>query len=227
MDSIDKIKNKIKKLFALSRSPNAHEAATALAMAQKLMAEYGVQYTGNGEFEVIEDGVRGNSGKRLPSYEAVLISRISQSFGCRCAWGGHWHFFAGLEHRVKTACFVSEVLLRKLRNARNAYIKTLSKVKKRQNKTSRADSFCTGWVMTVISKIQAFANTPDEQKAINKYVESLDWGGDVKTINRNFIRGSSLNDFANGKQAAAGVQIQHGVEGRESEARLLEGARRI
>lgn len=35
----DKLLRKIKKLLALSKSNNPHEAASALAMAQKLMAE--------------------------------------------------------------------------------------------------------------------------------------------------------------------------------------------
>jgi hypothetical protein len=34
MADLDKIKDKIKKLFALSKSPNANEAAAALEMAQ-------------------------------------------------------------------------------------------------------------------------------------------------------------------------------------------------
>ena len=35
----DKLLRKIKKLLALSKSTNPHEAASALAMAQKLMTE--------------------------------------------------------------------------------------------------------------------------------------------------------------------------------------------
>ncbi|VEB25742.1 Protein of uncharacterised function (DUF2786) [Actinobacillus lignieresii] len=37
--SNEKLINKIKKLLALSKSPNPHEAARALEMAQKLMAK--------------------------------------------------------------------------------------------------------------------------------------------------------------------------------------------
>ena len=45
MSDIDKIKAKIKKLLALSRSPNPNEAASTLKMAQELMAEYGVEHS--------------------------------------------------------------------------------------------------------------------------------------------------------------------------------------
>jgi len=39
MDDIEKIKSKIKKLLALAKSPNPNEAASALKMAQDLIAE--------------------------------------------------------------------------------------------------------------------------------------------------------------------------------------------
>jgi hypothetical protein len=233
MNDVDKIKAKIKKLFALSKSPNANEAAAALEMAQKLMAEYGVQYAGEGEFEIIEERVKGNSGEKPPRYEVHLISKIAGAFGCQVAYGGRYlpneffgsfdygHTFVGLEHRVKIACFIADVLLRKLRNARTTYVKTLSKVRKRTNKIRRADDFCLGWVVTVISKLHEFTNTPDEQVAIDKYVATLKWENGLKPINRKPVKGSDLNDFGKGRRAAADVQIQHGVEGRESGARLL------
>jgi hypothetical protein len=134
MTDLDKIKDKIKKLFALSKSPNANEAAVALEMAQKLMAEYGVKYTGSGEFEIAETEVKANGGKKPPRYEIYLMGVIAEAFGCRCAYGrcfllnmkySYHHTFIGLEHRVKIATFIADVLLRKLKNARSAYIKTL------------------------------------------------------------------------------------------------------
>jgi hypothetical protein len=233
VNDIDKIKAKIKKLFALSKSPNANEASIALEMAQKLMAEHGIQYTHAGEFEVIEEEVKGNSGQRPPKYESHLIARIAGAFGCQCAYGvvnvmrvlgfDYGHTFVGLEHRVKVACFIAEVLLRKLKKARTEYVKTLNRVRNRGNKIKRADEFCLGWVVTVVSKLHEFANTADEQKAIDNYVANLKWGDNLKTISRRTVRRSEMNDYLNGRNAAADVQIQHGVEGRESGSRLLGG----
>jgi len=45
----------------------------------------------------------------------------------------------------------------------------------------------------------------------------------LKTISRGNIKKSGVNDFANGRRAGADVQIQHGVDGREAGALLLEG----
>jgi hypothetical protein len=236
MTNIDKIKDKIKKLFALSKSPNASEAALALAMAQKLMAEYGVKQNDVDEFEVIEEDVKGNGGTKPPRYEAYLVSKIADAFGCRNAYGlirpgGKNSFpyfcfgytFVGLEHRVKIASFIAEVLLRKLKKARSEYIKTLNRVRLRANKIKRADEFCFGWAVRVGSKLHEFANAPDEQTAIDNYVADLGWSDKLKTISRGAVKRSGINDFINGGQAAADVQIQRGVEGRESGARLLEG----
>jgi hypothetical protein len=230
MNELEKIKSKLKKLFALSRSPNVNEAAIALEMAQKLKIEHGIKRNDVGKFEVIEEKIRG-SGKRPPKHEVHLITSIATAFGCSCAYGyqGHsedWHYlyyghtFVGLDHRVQIACFIAEVLFRKMKNARNNYIKQLTRVRSRTNKTKRADDFCLGWVYTVIQKLNQFTNTPDEQKAINIYVAKLEWGDNLKTINRGKV--ASKNDFANGRRAGTGVEIQHGIAGKESGALLLE-----
>jgi len=234
MSELEKIKAKIKKLFALSKSPNANEAAIALEMAQKLMIEHGIRRNDVGEYEVITEEFKGNGGQHPPRYEAHLVSKIASAFGCKYAYGlnkpkselDYWywgHTFAGLEHRVKIACFIAEVLLRKLRKARKEYVERLIRVRIRKNKIKRADDFCFGWVFTVVDKLSKFTNTPEEQKAIDIYVASLKWGGNAKTISRGSIKSSGINDYMNGRRAAAGVQIQHGVEGKDSGALLLEG----
>jgi hypothetical protein len=236
MTNIDKIKDKIRKLFALSKSPNASEAALALEMAQKLMVEHSIRRNEVGEFEVSGAEVKGNGGTKPPRYEAYLISEIAGAFGCKTAYGkiklkprqffgydfDFGYNFAGLEHRVKMASFIAEVLLRKLKKARSEYMKKLNRVRLRSNKIKRGDDFCIGWVVTVVSKLHKFANTAEEQLAIDNYVEGLNWDGGLKLINRKAVKKAGVNDFVNGRKAAADVQIQHGVEGQESGARLLE-----
>jgi hypothetical protein len=238
---VDKIKVRIKKLFALSKSSNANEAALALEMAQKLMAEHGVKRNEIGEFEIAKEDIDGNSGVHPPQYEIYLAAEIAKAFGCRIAYGvgrhipkmfyGHnyddpkyGHIFVGLEHRVKIASFIADVLLRKLKKARNEYMKSLNRVRLRSNKTKRADDFCFGWAVMVVSKLHEFTNTSDEQTAIDSFVANLNWGDDLKTISRESVRRSGINDYVNGRRAAADVQIRHGVEGKEAGCRLLEEA---
>ncbi|MDR0472366.1 MAG: DUF2786 domain-containing protein [Treponema sp.] len=236
MGELEKIKSKLKKLFALSRSPNANEAALALEMAQKLMIEHGIKRNDVGEFEVIENDIKGSGNERPPVYEVHLTSNIATAFGCQLAYGWHkgheseagyirgWygHTFVGLEHRVQIACFIAEVLLRKMKNARTNYTKQLTRVRSRTNKIKRADEFCLGWSCTVVDKLNLFTNTDDEQKAIDNYVANLKWSNKLKTISRGGIKKSGINDFANGRKVGAGVEIQSGIGGNDSGALLLE-----
>jgi len=237
MSELEKIKAKLKKLFALSRSSNANEAAIALEMAQKLMMEHGIKRNEVGEFEVIKDSIKGNGNERPPKHEVFLASNIATAFGCRIAYGWqkgmksesgynlgyNGYSFVGLEHRVQIACFIAETLFRKIKKARNEYMKKLTRVRSRNNKIKRADEFCLGWVYTVIEKLNKFTNTPDEQKAIDIYVAKLEWGDKLKTISRGTIKQSDMNDFLNGRRAGAGVVIQNGITGQEAGALLLEG----
>jgi hypothetical protein len=189
-----------------------------------------------GEFEVIQEDIKGSGNERPPKYEICLTSSIATAFGCKIAygwhkghesesgyiWGWYGHTFVGLEHRVQIACFIAEVLLRKLKNARNEYMKKLTRVRSRTNKIKRADDFCLGWVFTIIAKLNQFTNTPDEQKAIDNYVANLKWGDNLKTTSRGTIKGSAIDDYLNGRRAGAGVEIQNGISGHESGALFLE-----
>jgi hypothetical protein len=147
MDTIEKIKDKIKKLLALSKSPNANEAAAALQMAQELMEKYNIGAESVSQCDISKEELKGNSGERPPKYELILVSCIAKAFGCRSAYGGvkikdRWcygHTFIGVEHRAKIAAFMAEVLLRKLKSARTTYVQSLTRVKSRGNKIRRAD----------------------------------------------------------------------------------------
>jgi hypothetical protein len=204
-------------------------------MAQKLMIEHGIKRNEVGEFEIIEEDIKGSGNERPPQYEVYLVSNIGTAFCCKVAYGwqkaksestrGHFgHTFVGLDYRVEIACFISDVLLRKLKRARADYLKTLARVRSRTNKIKRADEFCFGWAYTVVTKLIQLTLSEKELTAIDNYVSGLCWGKNLKTISRGSVKNSGINDFANGRRAAADVEIQNGILGHESEARLI-GAR--
>ncbi|MDR2109714.1 MAG: DUF2786 domain-containing protein [Spirochaetaceae bacterium] len=232
MDNLEKIKSKIKKLLALSKSPNANEAAAALEMARDMMEKYGVGAESAGQFDVSAEEFKGNGGERPPKYEMVLVTQIAKAFGCRNAYGvveirdtyHCGHTLIGVEHRAKIAAFMAEVLLRKLKAARTKYVQSLTRVKIRANKIRRADEFCSGWVTAVIGKLREFANNPEEETAVEKAVRDAGWGGKTKFLDRKPPERNGWDDYFKGKRAAAGIEPQHGVEGEESGARLLRGA---
>lgn len=72
--NIDEIKKRIKKLFALSSSPNQHEAESALTKANRLMAEYNIaqseMFEADSEAEMFD----------AVSSEAICKSAVYRSF---------------------------------------------------------------------------------------------------------------------------------------------------
>jgi hypothetical protein len=227
VESIEHIKRRIKKLFALSISPNPNEAAAALEKAQELMREYSVHISAAELANMQRVEVKaGSRGRKIPRYESVLMVIIARAFGCRSAYGttdGEWwykvHDFIGPEHRVQIASYIAEVLLRKLRRARTAYVKSLYRVRKRYTKICRADVFCSGWVSAIHEKLIAIQVSPKEEKALDEYERSLGWTNNNVSIRR---AGKGRNDLSNGYKSGSAVEIQPGVG--VSDRRLSIGA---
>jgi hypothetical protein len=216
VESIEHIRRKIRKLFALSASSNPNEAAAALEKAQELMREYAVHIDAAELAGMWRTEVKtGSRGKDSPLHEIMLMNAIAKAFGCRRAYGytsdGGWykvHDFIGSEHRVQIASYIAEVLLRKLNKARAAYIKSLYRVRNRYTKTCRADEFCRGWAYAVTKKLGAASLSPEEEKALDSYELSLGW----KTVDARAGRKSNNeNDWGNGHVSGDTVEIQQGV----------------
>jgi len=226
MDDFNKIKSRIKKLLALSRSPNPSEAASALKMAQALMEKYRIARADINTFDIGEEIASTAFRHDPPRYEAVLISQISSAFDCKNLYhikAGTcvWHFI-GLRHRAEVAAYIGQVLLRKLKSARADYTKSLCRVRSKYRKTQRADDFCKGWVAVVTDKLPAFAGmSVEEKKALELYMNNNHQNlKGFNAINRSFGHDA---DFFNGARAGKGVRLQRGVGGSFSNS-LLPGA---
>jgi hypothetical protein len=233
MTEIEKVKDKIKKLFALSKSPNPNEAASALEMAQKLMEEYGLIKTDIPVLDVNEDDAPRSSGNRPPAYEISLAISIATAFGCRVILSGELdkttlvfrnkYKFIGIDYRPQVASYIATVLFRKLRSARAEYIKSLFRVRSRDTKIRRGDEFSKGWVSIVTQKLKDFSSTPEEEMALEMYMKKYEGAESVSGINRKGIGRYEYQDWYNGRKAGSGVEIQHGIEGKDSSARLIGG----
>jgi hypothetical protein len=216
MEDIEKIKRKIKKLFALSESSNPNEAAVALEKAQGLMREYSVNMNAADLLNLgLMEVKTGSRGESAPIYESSLMAIVAGAFGCRCAYGTTsgegWykaHDFIGPDHRVQIASYIAEVLLRKLRRSRAAYIKTLYRVRKRYTKICRADKFCSGWVSAVHKKLTKMEISPKEKKALDEYEKTLGWTAGGAVIRRT---SDDKNDWVDGYVSGKTVEIQSGV----------------
>ena len=224
MNDIDKIKAKIKKLLALSGSPNPNEAASALKMAHELMAEYGVGQSDVNTIDIGEEGASTARRRIVPRYEARLFGRIADAFGCEvihsygtwCSWR-----FVGLRHRAQVAAYIGQILLRKLVSARACYVKSLYRVRSRSRKTRRADDYCLAWVNAVTEKLPAFAGArAEEQKAIALYKNKTFL--DLEKLGVADRSAGNAADYRNGARAGGDVRLRHGV-GALSRAPLLTG----
>jgi hypothetical protein len=214
MHDLDKIKSKIKKLLALSKSPNPNEAASALQIAQALMAEYKVNYADASHIEIDSNLTNTVYRNRPPRYEEILFLDIASAFGCVVLYSGNWDKrywrFIGLKHRSEVSAYIGQVLLRKLKTARSNYYKKLYRVRSKYRKIQRADDFCLAWVSAVTEKLSAFAGiSEEEQNAIDVYVNK----NHPALTKLNSIRRSFGNDvdFFNGHTAGARIKLQHGV----------------
>jgi hypothetical protein len=228
---IDKIKNKIKKLFALSKSPNANEAAAALEMAQKLMDEYNLIKTEIPTLDVAENEAPRSSGNTPPQYEINLAVSIAEAFGCKVLLNKkldlknlvyqNTYKFIGVDYRPEVASYIAAVLFRKLRRARAEYLKSLSRVRLRIAKIKRGDDFSRGWVSTVTKKLKANSGTPEENMALEMYMKKYANLTTTGGIDRGSVKKYEYLDWHKGREAGEGVEIQHGVEGKKSGVRLL------
>lgn len=85
MDILDKIK----KLLALSSSPNANEAASALRRAQELMEAYGIDRESVVAAEIVEEEIERRGGAKPSAFEAYLFATLARAFGCRSFLRGY------------------------------------------------------------------------------------------------------------------------------------------
>ena len=74
---LETIKKRIKKLLALSKSPNENEAMAALQKAQELMAEYRIT-----EAECVYTSATVKATKRESAWRSVLANAIAPLYAC-------------------------------------------------------------------------------------------------------------------------------------------------
>ena len=223
---------KIKKCLRLAKSANEHEAAQALKQAQALMREYGVTDFDVALSEVTEAGVK--TPVTCPRWQHGLFNVCKLAFGC----GGYIekdfdylanrytasYKFYGVSPKPELASYAYEVLIRQLRWARRQYIATeLMRVRSTKNKTYRADQFCEGWVVAVLNKVEAFANSPEETQKMEFYFKQL---GEMKKAKvrdvkvKGNVKNSGACDRASGYEQGKNAQLNHAMSGGEERKRL-------
>ncbi len=173
----ERVLQKIKRCLALGRSANENESASALRQAHALMQKYGIKMDDVGMADIESHLTKAKIPKKPTLYQSSLIHEIARLFACKPLITTNKKFdivvkFVGFEHYPQIASYAFDVLNRQLTKARKEYIATeLKRVRKRANKTARADNYCMGWVIAVCEKLEDLAPPNVNVKLIEQYIE--------------------------------------------------------
>lgn len=216
----EKILSKIKKLLALAKSNNPHEAANALRLAQKLMQENRLNQVDVDLLEIQMEAVSDiNQANTMPSWSATLARAIEYAFGLDVVrgWqrGNYVIQFVGPSDRVEIGSYCYTVLGRKLVKARAEYLKSLNKRLKKATKINRVNLFAIGWVGGVMAQVEKLVPTEQEQALIKVFNERK--FGELGTSKVRNAGGTARDKNAkwDGYYQGSKVQLNAGVSGAE------------
>lgn len=165
MDILDKVK----KLLALSSSPNPNEAAAALSKARALMDEHAISYDDLIESDIKESSGRPYKAKNMPYHLDILSLAVAELFSCKVYQSTRWSHtvphklrgfedkfvsypvFVGYEPSNELCKYCYDNLVRKLTKARNNYISG-SSIRSQISKDK--DAYAFGWVHGVRNNIK-------------------------------------------------------------------------
>ena len=172
----EKVLEKLKKLLALAKSDNPHEAALALQRARKLMQFCNITQADLALSDIDESVSHywAAGSVNPPRYMLGLLDIIQVAFGVKSVI--HSGFkpsvgFYGNKERVELASYTWEVLARQLIAARKSYIAQQNRRIKNKTKTSRGDKFAEGWVLAVRREVRLFAVSRGERELAKRWFE--------------------------------------------------------
>jgi hypothetical protein len=212
---------RIKKLAALVASDNPHESEAAARQMAAMMAQYRVEEGDLLAAEAEEFTASAGADKQPVRWECHLAKDVAEHFGCELVFssgwfdGGQWKFI-GVAPAGQLAHYAFEVLFRKCKSARRAYMADkLKRIKVQKNKTAKADLYAEGWVAAVGGNLRRAKATLNERQTAalaafmaQKYPKLGQFTGRQNTGRE------SANDWqhrANGREDGASVELGRGV----------------
>lgn len=237
-----KITARIRRLMALgTRNSNPHEAARAVALAQRLMQRHGLTH------DMVSLGTVSESvclsltsdAEKVPAWLNSLATVVCMAAVCRCWFGWHIHtgtrgvdsirrslHFYGFRERPDVALYIYTVLQRQLRAATDAHMagyhtrRILLRTRRR-----RAEQFREGWVSGVWQVLQSFVPSEDENTVLRRWL-SLRHAGDalasVTVREAGNCRGDRAARMA-GFLAGRDSDIHHGLSGTQAPRQITAG----
>lgn len=231
--------DRIKKLLARATSSEPHEAALALEMAQKMMAQHNLTTEAVEVGPIKETSVRSVATKsKAKGWELSLMRGVADAFSCDLMFqsGQSWdemgyrvtdsrmyahYLFIGTAHESKLAGYACEVLLRQLVRARARFTQSLPAHYTRGEKTGEVDAYLSGWVRSALAKVSKLQVRPAVRDAIKKYVERKSGGGKGVGVQQ---RSGSSEAQQRGAADGATVDLNRPVDGGREAKGLGRGA---
>lgn len=243
MTPIDpKFLGKIKKCLALASSDNPNEAATALRQANALMAAHGVTAAQITMADIGESEAKSRTMARSKPahWEMALASVVGRAFGCqlmlrrsptykgvRDEKNDGAYIFVGIKAQAKIASYTFDVLARKCKRARSAWISSklegVSQVRGgKRTATSLGDEFALGWVGNISRLVQEFAQPEAVEQAIADFIKGQTSGEEAPMRKAAETEHEKARDIArmHGMRAAAGESIHRPVDGAAANLQL-------
>lgn len=164
--------DKIKKLLALSKSTNEHEAALALAAAMKIASEEGVDLE---KMSLTDDEILAQSytlepqSKKIEQWKSYLWARIARVFGCTIFMNTFLNQDLNVRYRIKIAGrkqdieiadYVGVYLQRELEKLSR---KNMAEVRKRRKLSPQKlrDSYLIGAATRIIAAVEKLYQAPE------------------------------------------------------------------
>ncbi|KDE34236.1 hypothetical protein AW40_23500 [Kosakonia radicincitans UMEnt01/12] len=235
MHDKQKVMQRIRHLMALgTRNSNQHEAARALALAQRLMLRHNLSpdMLAAGEInEAVCDNLASNASK-IPAWLNSLAAVVCMASGCRCWFSWYVHatnngllrqrrslHFYGFGERPDVAVYIFTVLQRQLRagttkhmagyKGRRILIRTLR---------SRADQFREGWVTGVWLVLKSFSSSSEETSALQRWLSTRMKDNPVSKLTVREARACRGDRSARlaGWVAGSNTELHHGLAGTQA-----------
>jgi len=242
MTPIDpKILGKIKKCLALASSDNPNEAATALRQANALMAAHGVTAAQITMADIGESEAKSRTMARSKpaQWEMFLASVVGKAFGCQLMlkrlptnkgvrenWNDGAYIFVGIKAQTQIAAYTFDVLTRKCKKARSAWISSklegISQTRGgKRTATALGDEFALGWVGNISRLVQDFAQPEAVEQAIADFIRGKASGKEAQAREAK-TEHEKAREVArmHGMRAAAGESIHRPVDGAAANLQL-------
>lgn len=155
---MEAIISRIRKLLALSGSPNEHEAALAAAKAQELLSQYNLTLS---EIDIKQSGVTSSEVKittRTPLWVWELSSGVASSFDCGVYKKGDKVVFIGMEKDSEVASWMFKYLYETVFKCATEYISNLS-----GDKPLARKSFSVGMAYRLTARLKERKTTLDQE----------------------------------------------------------------